>query len=104
MFRKQDLVSMVSKKNDLSIQASSGVVDSVLSSIFELSTQADSEGLNLVGFGKFETLVSPARKSRNPKTGESVIAAPRRRVKFRMSNNMKEAANAVLHPKTETAE
>jgi len=40
------------------------------------------ERVTFSGFGSFETVLRKARTGRNPKTGESIHIAPKRRIRF----------------------
>ena len=45
------------------------------------------------GFGKFSVRAKKERKGRNPATGEDLILEPRRVVRFKESNNLREKIN-----------
>jgi DNA-binding protein HU-beta len=45
--------------------------------------------VNLAGFGSFEVKIRPARKGRNPKTGETIEILTKKRVKFNPSRSFK---------------
>ena len=51
----------------------------------EASTEALKKGdrISLVGFGTFSTTKHPARKGRNPQTGQEIMIAERTVVKFK---------------------
>ncbi|MCY3018184.1 MAG: HU family DNA-binding protein [Planctomycetota bacterium] len=62
-------------------------MDSARSRIAVLATEGR---LELRDFGVFEVRVKEARKARNPRTGEEVMAPERRRVRFRAGKIMEE--------------
>lgn len=52
--------------------------------------------IEIRGFGSFATGVIPSRTARNPKTGATFTTAAKRRVKFKMGQELKERANRRL--------
>ena len=52
---------------------------------------AADEKVQLVGFGVFEAKHRPARKARNPKTGESIQIGDRRTAMFKPGKALKQA-------------
>lgn len=55
-------------------------------------TVASGETLTLPGIGKLSCNVRPARKARNPRTGESVQVPAKVAVKFNLSKSLKDQA------------
>jgi integration host factor subunit alpha len=53
-------------------------------------TLEQGEAVKLSGFGKFELRDKAGRPGRNPKTGEDSPITPRRVVKFRTGNKLKD--------------
>ena len=49
------------------------------------------EKVQIVGFGAFEVKERPARKARNPKTGEEIQIGARRSPMFKPGKSLKEA-------------
>lgn len=49
------------------------------------------ESVEIYGFGKFEIVSKPARKGRNPKTGEEIEIAAKDAVKFKAAKALSEA-------------
>ena len=47
-----------------------------------------------VGFGSFKVQKSPARKARNPRTGEEINVAASNRPSFKAGKELKEAVNS----------
>ena len=50
---------------------------------------AESGGVDLRGFMKSEVVNVPAKKGRNPKTGETIDIAPKKVVKIKISSKFK---------------
>ena len=50
---------------------------------------AESGGIDLRGFIKSEVVDVPAKKGRNPKTGETIDIAPKKVVKIKVSSKFK---------------
>lgn len=70
-------------------------VRAVLQSILKASTNALQQGepVTMIGFGTFHPWQQTARPARNPKTGEPVMIAPRKSVKFRAGLKLLEDLN-----------
>lgn len=70
-------------------------VRAVLQSILQASTNALQQGepVTMIGFGTFHLWQQTARPARNPKTGEPVMIAPRKSVKFRAGIKLLEDLN-----------
>ena len=64
-----------------------------LNAAIELITKAlaEEEKVQIVGFGAFEVKERPARKARNPKTGEEIQIGARRSPMFKPGKALKEA-------------
>lgn len=67
---KNELVSAVSKKAEISKKDAVKVVDATFAAIEE--ALAKGEKVQLIGFGTFEVRERAARKGRNPQTGEEI--------------------------------
>jgi len=57
------------------------------------STLASGEDVLISRFGKFEVKSKKERRGRNPATGENLMLAPRRVVKFTCSGKLKDRIN-----------
>jgi integration host factor subunit alpha len=57
------------------------------------STLVSGEDLLISGFGKFEVKSKKERRGRNPHTGENLMLAPRRIVKFTCSAILRDKVN-----------
>ncbi len=78
---KAELVSVIAEKAGLT------KVDAkkALEAFMDASTEALQKGdrISLVGFGTFSTVKHPARKGRNPQTGQEITIAEKTVVKFK---------------------
>jgi DNA-binding protein HU-beta len=88
---KNELVSAVADKADLSKQQAGTAVDA----IFEIIQDAMSKGddIRLVGFGTFSVSHRAASKGRNPSTGAEVDIPARNVPKFAAGKGLKDAVN-----------
>lgn len=86
-----ELSRALSEKHDLKISEA----ETYVRSTFELleSTLQKNEEINLTKFGVFQVITKPARKVRNPKTGETVDAPAKNVVKFKPFSQLKESVN-----------
>lgn len=68
----------------------SGVFE-IVKSIFDIMSQAlvAGESISLPKFGKFEAFIKPARKGRNPHSGESIDIPEKLTMKFKASSTLK---------------
>ncbi len=57
------------------------------------NTLASGEDVLISGFGKFNVKEKRERRGRNPETGEDLMLAPRRVVKFRCSGKLRNRIN-----------
>jgi DNA-binding protein HU-beta len=81
----------ITTQYELKKSIGSDLVDSVVDAI--IARVASGEKLLISGLGSFSLLKKPARKARNPKTGESVDVAAKTVVKFSAAKAIKEAIN-----------
>ncbi len=88
---KQDLISSVAEKADISKQKAASAVDAVIESIKgSLSSGGD---VRLVGFGTFSVTNRAATTGRNPRTGEPIKIPASKQAKFKPGKDLKEAVN-----------
>jgi DNA-binding protein HU-beta len=66
-------------------------VEIILETIQE--TLKAGEEINFIGWGKFEVAERGERTGRNPKTGEEIIIAPRKTVKFKAGKTLTDSLN-----------
>lgn len=88
---KNDLVSAVAEKADLSKQQATQAVDAVFD-VLE-TTMAGGDDIRLVGFGTFSVSHRAASKGRNPSTGAEVDIPARNVPKFAAGKGLKDAVN-----------
>ncbi|MEX6507759.1 HU family DNA-binding protein [Jiella sp. M17.18] len=88
---KNDLVSAVSEKAELSKQQAGAAVDAVFDVIQE--SMAKGDDIRLVGFGTFSVTHRAASKGRNPSTGAEVDIPARNVPKFAPGKGLKDAVN-----------
>ncbi len=85
---KQDLISLVAEKADLSKKDSEAAVAAVIDGITD--TLAKGGKVQLVGFGTFEVRHRQAREGRNPSTGETIKIAAQNVPAFKAGKALKE--------------
>jgi DNA-binding protein HU-beta len=86
---KAEIVDALAAKAGLSKAAGEKVLNAFLVSVQEILRV---EGrLNLSGLGAFVVEERKARKGRNPRTGESIIIAAAKVVKFRAGKKLKDS-------------
>ncbi len=88
---KNDLVTVVANKTDLSKADSAAAVDSVLDAISETLTGGGE--VRLVGFGTFSITNRRATEGRNPRTGEKIQIPASKQPKFKAGKGLKDAVN-----------
>ncbi len=62
----------------------------VVNKIFEemLTALTNGEKVVVTGFGSFNLLVTQTKKGRNPKTGETILIEPKKKIKFKQSKEI----------------
>ncbi|WP_327333399.1 HU family DNA-binding protein [Streptomyces anulatus] len=88
---KQELIGLVSEEVDESKESVNKVLDALLRTI--KNAVADSDTVQLIGFGSFSVGDRPARSGTNPKTGEPIEIAAARTVKFTAGKEFRDAVN-----------
>ena len=86
---KTELIAAVAEKSGLSKKDSEAAVVATIAAITD-ALKADDK-VQIVGFGAFEVKERPARKARNPKTGEEIQIGARRSPMFKPGKALKEA-------------
>ena len=86
---KTELIAAVAEKSGLTKKDADNAVNAMLDVIVE--TLSKEEKVQIVGFGAFEVKERPARKARNPKTGEEIQIGARRSPMFKPGKALKEA-------------
>lgn len=81
-------------KNDIAkalaaILSSKKEADAAVDKVFEEMSAALKNGDKVVitGFGSFNMFVTKTKKGRNPKTGESLLIAPMKKIRFKQSKD-----------------
>ncbi len=92
---KADLTDAIYNQLDLPKTKSAQVVDSLLEIIKK--TLEDGEDVLISGFGKFCVKEKGKRRGRNPHTGEDLMLAERRVVRFKCSGVLKGRINGEGH-------
>jgi len=85
---KQELVTLVAEKADLSKKESEAAVTAVIEGI--TATLSKGEKVQLVGFGTFEVRQRQAREGRNPSTGETIKIAAQKVPAFKAGKALKD--------------
>ncbi len=88
---KGQLDEAVAKQTGLSKKDSEAALKAVTTTIQKALVKGDK--VQLVGFGTFETSKRPARKGRNPKTGEEMKIKACKAPKFKPGKALKDAVN-----------
>jgi DNA-binding protein HU-beta len=88
---KQDLVSSVADKADISKTKAAAAVDAVIEAIKGSLKKGDD--VRLVGFGTFTVAQRAATTGRNPRTGEPIKIPASKQPKFKAGKELKEAVN-----------
>lgn len=89
---KAELVQELSTRLDMSRKDAEASLDAMIDMMFQ--KLGNGEEVVLPNFGKFTVENKPQRQGRNPQTGESVIIAARRAVKFKPGSRLKEYINS----------
>jgi DNA-binding protein HU-beta len=85
---KQELITLVAEKADLSKKESEAAVAAIIDGI--TSTLSKGEKVQLVGFGTFEVRQRQAREGRNPSTGETIKIAAQKVPAFKAGKALKD--------------
>jgi|LSQA01.1.fsa_nt_gi nucleoid DNA-binding protein len=88
---KAELSTQVAKQNNITKQDAIALVDSV----FEIIEQAliANDKLTISGFGSLDTVTTNERLGRNPRTGEQVKIASKRKIRWAISGVLKKKLN-----------
>jgi DNA-binding protein HU-beta len=88
---KQDLITKVATKTDLSKSKTAEVIDAVFDTIRD--TLKKGIPARFVGFGTFSVAKRAATTGRNPRTGESIKIPASKQPKFKAGKELKDAVN-----------
>ncbi len=83
---KAELVKVIAEKAGMTKVDAKKAIEAFM----EASADALKKGerISLVGFGTFSTCKHPARKGRNPQTGQEIITAEKTVVKFKAGEEL----------------
>ena len=84
-----ELIDHVADAAGVEKQTAKKAVEAVLAGIVDAAKKG--EEVSLPGFGKFKVKDSPARKGRNPGTGETIEIAASRKLGFTPAKQVKDA-------------
>jgi DNA-binding protein HU-beta len=88
---KTELIELMAAEAELSKAAASRVLDAFMQGV---KTQLrKGNDVTLIGFGTFAVSKRPARKGRNPRTGEEIKIKAAKVAKFRPGKGLKDAVN-----------
>lgn len=88
---KNDLITEVAKKADLTKAKAAEAVDAFIESV-EKSLKKGQD-VRLVGFGTFSVVKRKATEGRNPRTGDVIKIAASKQPKFKPGKALKELIN-----------
>lgn len=88
---KKDMIREIADAHDTSQTAVRASIDAFLDMIAQAAV--DGTEVSIPGFGKFKRRDMPARKGRNPATGESIDIAASRTLTFKCGQQMKNRLN-----------
>ena len=94
---KNDLVSAIAAKTELSKKDSEGALNAMVASVTEALAKGDK--VVLVGFGTFEVRNRKARKGRNPQTKKEITIKASKAPVFKAGKGLKEKVNPVSKKK-----
>ena len=86
---KPELAEAVAEQTGLSKKDAGAAVSAVFDTI--VSTVAKGEDVQVIGFGTFTTSERAEREGRNPSTGEKIVIAASKSVKFKAGKRFKDA-------------
>ena len=81
---KNDLIDKISDILPSKKQATEAVNKMFVEIVLALK---DGQKVVITGFGSFNLFTTKTKKGRNPKTGEAVIVAPKKKIKFKQSKD-----------------
>ena len=88
---KTQLIDVVAKETNLKKKEAEVAVNATLAAI--ANALADSDKVQLIGFGTFEVKERAAREGHNPFTGEKITIAASKHVSFSASKALKDNLN-----------
>jgi len=89
--QKTDIIKQVAKDTGISIKDCEAVINGCLEAVAKNLKTNDK--VSFIGFGAFNAKNAPASKGRNPRTGEEITIAARRKITFSVGKGLKDAVN-----------
>ncbi len=90
---KADFIDQIAEKGDMSKAEAKRVVELVFGEVEAGLKKAKKEGKYTIGtLGTFSVTKRPARKGRNPRTGEEIKIKASKTLRFKPAANLKRAA------------
>lgn len=86
MINTNEFINKYAEINEISKKQSKEEIERFISVFKELTFEG---GVDIRGFIKSEVVNVPAKKGRNPKTGETIDIAPKKVVKIKVSSKFK---------------
>ena len=87
---KKDIIKSISNETSINSMNSKKIFESFIKIIKQKSK---TKKIKISGFGSFEYRKTPKRVGRNPKTKESYIISPRKKIQLTISNKIKKILN-----------
>lgn len=78
---KRDLIKAAAQRSGLTQSVIQSSLEPILETILEALSNGDK--ISLHNFGTFSIKELPERQSRNPKSGQTIIARPKKVIKFK---------------------
>ncbi|MDJ0614313.1 MAG: HU family DNA-binding protein [Rhizobiaceae bacterium] len=88
---KNELISAVAEKCDMTKQQAGDAVDAVLDTV--TGCLAGGDEVRILGFGNFVVADRKATTARNPRTGETINVPASKAPKFKAGKALKDAVN-----------
>ena len=85
---RSDLIEFIMTHNALPLPTAENVVNTILTEMSKALAQG--QRIEIRDFGSFEIRTRAARKARNPKTGEAMLASAKKGVHFKPGKALKE--------------
>jgi len=88
---RSELIKYVSEKVGVTHEVAELAVNTIVNSMTEALVR--NESIEIRGFGSFKVRHYEGRKGRNPKTGQLIDVAPKKRPFFKVGKELKERVN-----------
>jgi DNA-binding protein HU-beta len=88
---KKELVESMAEAADISKADAEKALNGMLMAVSDALAKGDK--VTLVGFGTFSTVNRPARKAKNPRTGEEIDIPAKTIAKFKPGSKLSDAVN-----------